>query len=86
MPLHAAASNPRLNAQGLARITIAVHGPAGSGEVEFIVDTGFTGALQLSQTIATRLGLVRRALRAVMLANGQLQTVPVYRASTVRIT
>lgn len=79
MPLHAAASNPRLDAQGLARVTIGVHGPAGSEDVDFIVDTGFTGALQLSQTIATRLGLARRALRAVMLANGQLQTVPVYR-------
>jgi predicted aspartyl protease len=74
MPLHASVSNPRLDAQGLARVTIGVHGPAG------IVDTGFTGALQLSQTIASRLGLARRALRAVLLANGQLQTVPVYRA------
>ena len=80
MPLHAAVSNPRLDAQGLARVTIGVHGPAGSEDVEFIVDTGFTGALQLSQTIANRLGLARRALRAVLLADGQLQTVPVYRA------
>lgn len=41
----------------------------------FILDTGFTGDLQVTPQIATELGLVPIAVENVQIANGQTVTV-----------
>ncbi len=61
-------------------LTLNLSGPNGQQEaVEFQVDTGFNGSLQLPLAIAVRLGLAQEEAVMMRLSNGSRVQVPVYR-------
>jgi len=65
-------------------VSLEVHGPDGQQEtVEFQIDTGFNGSIQLPMEIVVRLGLVQEEPVTMRLSNGNRVQVPVYRASVV---
>ena len=60
-------------------VSLEVRGPAGRSEmIEFQVDTGFSGALLLSQEVVTRLGLAQSNTVDIRLADGSRVQVPQY--------
>jgi clan AA aspartic protease len=62
-----------------ATIPLRVIGPAGQeGEVEFVLDTGFTAAVTLPPAACTRLGLTLGRIQPVRLANGSQVILDVY--------
>lgn len=49
-----------------------------NGDIQLVVDTGFTGAVALPQELIERMGLEMVAETAFTLANGEKVTLPVY--------
>jgi len=65
-------------------VSLEVRGPDGQEEtVEFQVDTGFNGSLQLPLEIVARLGLAQEEPVTMRLSDGRRIQVPVYRAGIV---
>ena len=58
-------------------VTIAVSSPAGPSHfVDALIDTGFTGFVQLPERRARELGLRRRAVSEAQYADGRTSTIP----------
>jgi clan AA aspartic protease len=58
-------------------VTIAVSAPSGPSEfVDALIDTGFTGFIQLPERRARELGLTPRAVSETQYADGRIDTVP----------
>jgi clan AA aspartic protease len=67
-----------------AFISLRIPGPSGQEEdVDAIVDTGFTGTLTLPFSVISSLGLHWLTQGQAILANGQLETFDVYRATVI---
>ena len=68
-----------VNAAYEAVISLTVQGPSGqAGEIEAVVDTGFTGFLTVTPALATELGLDLRGTSRATLADGSEVTFPQY--------
>ena len=67
-----------IDARGLPRVPLLIRGPYGAETVSAIVDTGFTGAVSLSEDLVRRLGLRQRDARPTVLADGTLRLIRVY--------
>jgi clan AA aspartic protease len=65
-----------------ARARLTLIGDADSVEVEFVVDTGFTGTLALPPSVLARIGASLDGTRLLRLADGTERRAPFY---TVRI-
>ena len=60
-------------------ITLTVHGPSGQpGEIEAVVDTGFTGFLTVTPALAAKLRLDFRGTSRGTLADGSEVALPAY--------
>ncbi len=67
-----------------AIIRLELRGPNGQQEtVDFQVDTGFNGTLQVPLAVALRLGLVQEETVTMRLADGERITVAIYGAVVV---
>lgn len=65
-----------------AVITLRLHdGHVWRAEIEAVIDTGFTAYLTLPPDVVRSLSLPRRGSADFVLADGRIQTLPVYRAS-----
>lgn len=65
-------------------VSLEVRGPDGQREaVEFQVDTGFNGSLQLPLETVARLGLAQEEPVTMRLSDGRRIQVPVYRAGVI---
>jgi clan AA aspartic protease len=68
--------------QRRAYVSLVVRGPAGQqGEVEFVLDTGFTGAMTLPPAACTALVLPLARVQPVLLADGTRAILQVYDAT-----
>lgn len=73
-----------VNADNEAIITLSVRGSSGQKRsIDFVVDTGFSGALTLPLALIVALDLVLRTSTLVRLANGVQERVNVYMAFIV---
>lgn len=68
----------KLDARGHPRVDISVSGPYGSTVISAIVDTGFTVAIGIPSSVASKLGLRRWNVRPSILADGTLRSVTIY--------
>lgn len=69
----------RVSANLDALVALPVIGQDGqSREIEFLIDTGFTGSLTLTPTLASELGLRLASARPMMLADGSVRLIPEY--------
>ena len=60
-------------------VILTVGGPSGrTGEIEAVVDTGFTGFLTVTPALAAEFGLDFRGTSRATLADGSEVTLPVY--------
>ena len=60
-------------------MTLALQGPSGqTSEIEAVIDTGFTGFLTVTPTLATDLGLALEGTGRATLADGREVTFDVY--------
>jgi clan AA aspartic protease len=67
-----------------AYVPLRVLGPTGQeGEVEFMLDTGFTATATLPPTACVRLGLVTLRIQPVRLADGTRVLLDVYEATVM---
>src|SRR5688500_2554397 len=67
-----------------AYISLVVRGPAGQeGEVEFVVDTGFTGQLTLPRAACLALGLLADRPQPSRLADGSRVILEVFLATVL---
>ena len=74
----------RVNDTYEAVISLTVQGPSGhEGEVEAVIDTGFTGFLSLPSALATELGLPFLTNESAFLADGSLVRFSVHDATTL---
>ncbi len=72
---------PPITGEALVDISVAnVDDPDRSLAVEVVVDTGFSGQLTLPFAFISYLGLIRRATKSVVLADGESKDIPVYPA------
>jgi clan AA aspartic protease len=64
-----------------ALIPVTLLGPAGTGPrvLEAVIDTGFTDRLALPPEVVEDLGLPLRGSADVVLADGSIETLPIYR-------
>jgi clan AA aspartic protease len=68
--------------QRRAYVNLTVHGPNGQeGTVEFVLDTGFTGALTLPAAACTALSLVAARIQPARLVDGSRVLLDVYEAA-----
>jgi clan AA aspartic protease len=66
-----------VNGYGEAVVTLTVRGPTGQeGRFDFVVDTGFDGAMSLHPSIAAALELPRLGVEHAMLADGSVAVFP----------
>ena len=61
------------------RIQTDLRGPAGSLEIELVLDTGFSNELLLPQGLPGRLGTIAAYETEVVLADGSESTMPTHR-------
>jgi clan AA aspartic protease len=61
-----------------ARATLTLISTAGGMNIEFVVDTGFTGMLALPSAVLNTVGATLEGLRLVQLADGTRRRVPFY--------
>ena len=62
-----------------ARVSVAVAGPSREfRELEFVVDTGFSGGLTLPESLIQELRLPLYQNRRVLTANNQMTDIPTY--------
>jgi clan AA aspartic protease len=74
----------KVTANREAVIALRVQGPGGQEqEIDAVIDTGFTGELTLPPRIIAALGLSWLTDGQAMLANGQIETFPVYAATVL---
>ena len=67
-----------------AVIPLRLQGPSGQAEtVHPVIDTGFTGTLTLPSSVIAALGLRWLTQGQAILANGQIETFDVYRATVI---
>ena len=69
-----------LNAEGEPTLPVRVEGPAGTRDVDAIVDTGFNGELTLPREQIEALGLPEATVTTVTLADGRIREVQMYLA------
>jgi clan AA aspartic protease len=67
-----------------AHVALQVKGPAGQeGQVDFLLDTGFSGTLTLPSTACQALGLSQSHFQPARLADGSQVMLDVYNATVV---
>ena len=71
-----------VNADGEPALPVHIVGPAGTLEIEAVVDTGFNGELTLPRPQIEALGLPEATVTEVTLADGRVRDVPMYEAET----
>jgi clan AA aspartic protease len=71
--------NGRVDNSGRALISVELepNGP-GASQIEFWIDTGFTGELVISERLVSRLGLIQSGSVDAMLADGRQSVLPTY--------
>lgn len=70
-----------VNAYAEATVELAIRGPEGREEtIEFLVDTGFDGALTLHSALVAELGLEKVGIASAILADGSSTTFSVCNA------
>jgi predicted aspartyl protease len=67
-----------LTSDGEPVLQLTIEGPAGTQEIEALVDTGFNGGLMLSTESIAGLGLPERTVMEVTLADGRVRDVQTY--------
>lgn len=67
-----------LTSDGEPVLQLRVEGPAGTRDIEALVDTGFNGALTLSSELIATLGLPEKTVMEVTLADGRVRDVQTY--------
>lgn len=67
-----------LTSDGEPVLQLTVEGPAGTRDIEALVDTGFNGALTLSSGSIAALGLPEKTVMEVTLADGRVRDVQTY--------
>jgi predicted aspartyl protease len=73
MPFHSGFIDPK----GQPRLRLLVVGQQGDGELEPIVDTGFTGFLAMPAREAHRLGILAHSRLNCLLADGRINSMPI---------
>ncbi len=69
--------------EGEPALPVHVAGPAGTLNIDAVVDTGFNGELTLPQEQIDALGLPKATVTEVILADGRVRDVPMYDAEAV---
>ena len=73
-----------VNAANEAVVSLPIRGPAGqAGDVDAVVDTGFTRFLTLRPAMVAELGLVFRGVTRVILADGSETNLDVFGVTVV---
>jgi len=67
-----------LTSDGEPVLQLTIEGPAGTQEIEALVDTGFNGGLMLSTESIAGLGLPEKTVMEVTLADGRVRDVQTY--------
>lgn len=60
------------------RVTLTLLGAAGRAEVEFVIDTGYTGTLTLPSSLLSVVGAALEGVRVIQLADGTQRRAPFY--------
>ena len=69
--------------EGEPSLPVRVLGPAGTLDIDAVVDTGFNGELTLPREQIKALGLPEATVTEVTLADGRVRDVPMYDAEAV---
>ena len=67
-----------LTSDGEPVLPLTVEGPAGTQDIEALVDTGFNGGLTLSTESIAALGVPEKTVMEVTLADGRVRDVQTY--------
>jgi len=60
-------------------VPVVLRGPFGHERVDAVIDTGFSGALSVPDSLILRLGLEHYGIGRIRLADNVLRPVPIYR-------
>ena len=71
-----------LNVDGEPTLPVHIVGPAGTLDIDVVLDTGFNGELTLPRPQIEALGLPEVTVTEVTLADGRVRDVPMYDAET----
>jgi clan AA aspartic protease len=63
------------------RLYLTITGETESADIEFVVDTGYTGYLALSETILRSLGAVEEGIQYLVMADGSYRRCSLYTIS-----